>query len=470
MEKPDVLIVGAGPAGGRAALALAEAGIGSVLLDDNAQAGGQVWRTGSADEGNPYPFRDDRGDALRRALAAHGDRIDYRPEHELVGFFPGKRLWVSVGGGERIDEFQPRYLIVATGALEVFAPVPGWTLPGVLGLGGLQALLKTARLVPEGPVVLGGAGPLLHLVAAQLSALGADVVAVADAAGRPSLGQVVRMATRFDQFSKGFAFDRAFRRLDVPLMRRHAVVEVIGEDSVEAVRIAPVDRSWRPMMGAARTIQASFVGLGLGVRPNVEITRLADCAHSYDPWRGGWSVRRDLDLETSVEGLFVAGAGGGIGGVEAAIHEGVVAAGAVAKHLGATDALRTKVAQARRSIRSLDRFRDGLADWSRIRPGIFEIATGETMICRCEDVRRSQLDGALAGGYDLLGPLKMNTRAGMGLCQGRTCTPAVQHMVARSQGLDLAAVELPTNRTPLRPVPAAAIAAMTPPQPAEAAR
>jgi NAD(P)H-nitrite reductase large subunit len=79
------------------------------------------------------------------------------------------------------------------------------------------------------------------------------------------------------------------------------------------------------------------------------------------------------------------------------------------------------------------------------------------MICRCEDVTRAKLDAALSAGYTKLAPLKMNTRAGMGLCQGRTCTPSIQHLAALHSGQTLAQIGLPTTRVPVRPVPLGAI-------------
>ena len=452
-----VVIVGAGPAGATAAVTLAEAGVSSILLDDNASAGGQVWRTGAGDQGPPLAYTDQRGDELRRALARLGDAIDHRAGHEVVGLFPGLHLWV-LDGGERVYSLRPEAVILATGALEVFAPVPGWTLPGVYGLGALQALMKTARAVPQGPVVLGGAGPLLRLVAAQMAALGADIAAVVDAAPWPSLGQIMRMASQPPLLAKGAAFEWDLIRHGIPVYRRSAIVEVAGEDEPQSVLVAPVDEAWRPKPGPRRRLTARVVGLGYGVRSNVELTRLAGCEHAFSPKRGGWHAKRGEGMETTVENLFLAGDGGGIDGVEAALAEGVVAAAAVAVRLGSPGGLRVKADEARRRLADLAGFRDAVAEWSGVRPGIFAAATEDTIVCRCEDVTRGEIDGALAAGYGEIGPLKMNTRVGTGLCQGRTCTPAVQGIMANDRGVSPADVALPTSRAPLRPVPLEALA------------
>jgi NADPH-dependent 2,4-dienoyl-CoA reductase/sulfur reductase-like enzyme len=453
----SIVIIGAGPAGATAALVLAEAGISCVLLDDNARAGGQVWRAGAADLGQPLAYADSRGEDLRRDLVRRGDIIDYRTGHEVVGLFPDLRLWV-LAGGETVTSLRPKAVILAPGALEVFAPVPGWTRPGVYGLGGLQALMKTSRAVPEGPVVLGGAGPLLHLVGVQMAALGAEITAVVDAAPWPSPGQIVRMASQPGLLAKGLAFEWGLVRRGIPVHRGCAIVEVAGAREVDSVLVAPVDEDWRPVDGRRRRLAARVVGLGCGVRSNVELTRLAGCEHTFSPIRGGWHAKRGQDMETTVQNLFLAGDGGGIGGVEAALAEGVIAAAAVAECMGRGERLKTKAVKARRRLANLARFQSALAEWSGARPGIFVAAAEDTIVCRCEDVTRGEIAAAVAAGYTEIGPVKMSTRAGMGLCQGRTCTPAVQAIMANETGIPLAEVALPTSRAPLRSVPLQALA------------
>lgn len=451
IETADVVIVGAGPAGAGAALALADAGIGAVLIDDNQAAGGQVWRTGPGDALAGFAFRDRRGDALRAALAHAGDTIDYRGATEVVGAFDGLHLWLHKDGAG-VTDIKAQCLIVAGGAVEAFVPVPGWTLPGVFGLGGLQSLLKAARAVPQGPVVLGGAGPLLHLAAAQLVAIGVDVVAVVDAAHRPTLGQVFAMASNPCQLAKGMAFDWSLVRRGVPILRGHAISAILGDGAVAEVDVVPLDAEWRPLAEGKLTLRADAVGLGFGVRPNVELTRLLGCEHDYTANRGGWHPRRTDDLETTVPSVFVAGDGAGIEGVDSAIAQGLIAAHAVAARLGKGHALATRAHHAKRRRLGLRRFRDAVDDWSRVRPGIFNLTRPDTIVCRCEDASRAQIADAVHAGYTLVGPMKMNTRVGMGLCQGRTCTFPMQHLMAAEAGVDVSQIGLPSNRTPLRPI------------------
>ncbi|WP_374449769.1 NAD(P)/FAD-dependent oxidoreductase [Stella sp.] len=459
----ETVVVGAGPAGAAAALALAEAGLAVTLVDDNARAGGQVFRTGAAGgrrgPGRRGPGRDPRGAELRARLAATPG-IDHRPDHEVVAIHPDRSLWVRADDG-RLQRLAPRLLLVATGAVEIAVPVPGWQRPGVFGLGGLQLLLKGAGTVPTGPVVLAGAGPLLYLLAAQLRAHRVPVAAVVDAAARPGFSVLLGLATQPSLLAAGIGHRWRLLWGGIPVLRRHAVTAVDGDrGGVTGVEVAPVDDDWRPLPGGRRRIAARTLGLGFGVRPNIELTRLAGAEHGWDVGLGGWFPKRSDELETTVPGLFAAGDGAGVLGVDNALDEGLIAAAAIARRLGRGGVLdwRAEAAIDRRRRRRV--FREALADWSALRPGVFAAAGADTVVCRCEDVTAGEIADAVRLGYRAPGPLKMATRAGMGLCQGRVCATAVQHLLAAAAGTDPGAVPPPSVRVPLRPVPLDAFAGM----------
>lgn len=461
-SKPRVVIVGAGPAGANAALALAAAGMRSIVIDDNPRAGGQIFRVGSDETAGPVK-PDPRGVRLRARLAERADMIEHRAGHQVIGATAERRLTIAPpdGPAESIDA---EALVVATGAVEVFVPVPGWTLPGVFGLGGLQILLKQSSLVPDRPVVLGGAGPLLYLVAAQMVKAGAKLAAVVDAADWPSPRQLVGLAAMSKLLRQGIGHVLALKRAGVTVYRRAAIIGIDGADGVSAVRVARLRPDWTAEPEPLATIGCGIVGLGYGVRPNTELTGLIGCAHAYDPATGAWFVRRDEDLATTIPGVYAIGDGAAIGGVENALAEGIVVAASILRRfaLPMPAGLVERATGARRRKSRRVRFRAALNAWSGLRDGLFSLATPDTIVCRCEGVTCAAIAAAAAAGFHELRAAKLHSRAGMGLCQGRVCSDAAARIVAAAAGVAVEAAGMARPRLPLRPVPFSTVAAPKP--------
>jgi NADPH-dependent 2,4-dienoyl-CoA reductase/sulfur reductase-like enzyme len=433
-DATDVAVVGAGPAGGACALALAAEGLRVALIDGNAAAGGQIWRKRlDAEIGG--------GAWLRGRLDAAKNILDHRKGVEALGHLPGHALWLADRDG-RGAILKADTLVIATGALEVPYVVPGWTLPGVLHLGALQVLAKADGVVPAGPVLLAGAGPLLYVVAGDLRARGVKIGAVIDAAPRPGWGVVSALTNAPGLLRQAIGLEWRLRRAGVPILRRHAVERIAADGDLHA--------SIRSLAtGRTHTRRARVVGMSLGLRPNVELAGQAGCELAHDPDLGGWYARVDGAGETSVPGVYAIGETRGIGGVEAALCDGVIAAAAIVERAGKTPSAELARAVAAATLRRVRfaRAARALANWAR--PPALAVP-GDTILCRCEAVARGALARAEALG--LAGPreAKLASRAGMGLCQGRTCHPAL----ARAIGSDAP----PSFRFPLRPVRADAFA------------
>ena len=92
--------------------------------------------------------------------------------------------------------YRPKRLVLATGAYEQSPTIPGWTLPGVMTVGGLQTLARSYRVAPGERIVIAGNGPLCLQTAAELLDGGANVVAVLEAAPRPGLAQMASAGKR----------------------------------------------------------------------------------------------------------------------------------------------------------------------------------------------------------------------------------------------------------------------------------
>lgn len=448
----DVAVIGGGPAGIMAAVAAHRHGASVVLLDENPAAGGQVYRA------TPAAFARDKattaeqiaGDRLRALLARSG----------AVTMF-GYKVW-SVSSGFRVDAIgadgpvalsAPK-LIVATGASERVVPFPGWTTPGVIGLAAATLLLKSQRMLPGRSTIVAGCGPLLVAVAAGIQKGGGRVVAVIDVAGRKDwLARLPGMLARPDLVARGARWLAALRAAGVPLLSRHALSAVRERGDALEATVARVDADGSPIAGTESTLLADCVAVGNGLTPGSDVSRVLRVQHRYDAARGGWIAATDPWGRTSVAGLYVVGDGSGIAGAAAAEHHGELAALAALNDSGRLPVatFEQTSAPARRRMDRARRFGGTMAGLMALRPAQVAAIPAETIVCRCEDVTRGEIDAAVDGGAREVNQVKAWTRCGMGPCQGRSCGDVVAELVARRVGGREAAGYF-TGRVPLRPV------------------
>lgn len=444
-ELADLVVVGAGPAGAWAAIEASRAGLDVMLLDEAAAAGGQVYRAPArAAPGRPDPDRR-AGDALRAALAASSVR--HRPGRRVWSVTPGFQV-DSVGpdGPERVRA--PR-LVASTGAYERVVPFPGWTLPGVVGLAAATALLKSQAMSPGRRVLVAGCGPLLAAVGAKLAASGVEVAAVVDLSSPGEwIAAFPALATRPGLLAQGLGWVAALARRRVPVLFRHAVLRAEGTDAVARVQVGPVDAAGRPSGGRERWFDADALAVGHGLSPSSEIPRLLHAEHRFDALRGGWVPVTDPSGRTSVSGLFAAGDGAGVAGAAPAALAGRLAGLAAAADAGRGAPGTNLLPERDRALR----FADAVAALIRPRPGLLDAVPDDTVVCRCEDVTRGEIEAAIAAGAREVNQLKHFTRCGMGPCQGRVCGETVAGLVARHAGSREVAGRW-SMRPPLRPVP-----------------
>ena len=359
-------------------------------------------------------------------------------------------------------------LVLAPGAVERVAPFPGWTLPGVIGLGAATVLLKSQRLLPGRRVVVAGAGPLVPAVAAAIVKAGGAVAAVVDLAG-PSewLRALPRLAAMPRLLGRGAGWIVRIAGARVPILFRHSVRSAAGRCAVEEVTVAPVgpDGSWRggePGTGrgraAERRIEADALAVGHGLAPATEIARLLRLRHRFSRAEGGWLPETDLWGQTSLAGCHAAGDAAGVHGAAAAAHSGRAAgisAALYARRIRPDVAL-TRVRRARRAHARAARFGAAMGRLAALPPALVVSMPANTIVCRCEDVTRREIEEAITQGAREVNQLKHFSRCGMGPCQGRICGEAVAELlaarIARDPDEGRRAAGQWTGRAPLRPV------------------
>jgi NADPH-dependent 2,4-dienoyl-CoA reductase/sulfur reductase-like enzyme len=454
----DILVIGAGPAGLAAARTAAGYGAFVTLIDDNRQAGGQYFRHPASDR--LCAVRDDlfdEADSGAELLAVTSDpNVAHRSGATFYGFFDdGIAAFVH---GDRLYRIAPAATIVATGATERPMPFPGWTLPGVMGAGAVQNLLKGQRTLPGRRILVTGNGPLTLLAAANLVRCGAEVVEVLEAAAnRPPLALAPRLLLEPEMLLRGIGYRAVLLRHRVPFRRRHVIVEARGVSRVDSAVVAPITHGGTPDMARARTLAVDTVIAGFGLVPASEITRSIGCEHRYDADKGGWIPVRSADLETDRPGVFAAGECAGSAGVEKALLEGELAGLAAAMRVGASTGPRAEIHRDRlhRRLKRLMAFRTAIE--AIYRSPLKPLARDDTIICRCEEVTLAEARRWTGEGVTEANSLKTITRISMGRCQGRNCLSTLARLIASETGVDAADVALPRPRPPLRPVSVAAL-------------
>jgi NADPH-dependent 2,4-dienoyl-CoA reductase/sulfur reductase-like enzyme len=446
------VIVGAGPAGIRAAQTLAAHGLRPVLIDEAARAGGQIYRRPPAHFSRPpktlYGTEAARASAVHAAIDGLQDRIDYRPD-SLVWSVQDGKLDVLHGPTQTTRTVPYGQLIVATGATDRVLPVPGWTLPGVYSLGGAQVALKFQGCAIGSRVVFAGTGPLLYLVAYQYAKAGVEVAAVLDTARlRDQVAGVPAMLTQPAAFLKGVYYVAWLRAHGVALHRGVRLLRLHGEPGDERVRSVV----WREG-GRERTLDCDAIGFGYALRSETQLADLLDCRFAFAPLHRAHLPERDAAGRSSLPGVYLAGDGAAIMGADAAEWAGELAAlTLLADHGVAVDTQHAALRQ--RQLAGLARFREGLerafpfpADWAAQAPDAL-------VVCRCENVTAGELRRSVAqSGADEMNRLKALTRVGMGRCQGRMCGVAAAEILAHACGKAVQQVGRFRGQAPIKPIP-----------------
>lgn len=465
MYRARAVIVGAGPAGLGAAVELVRRGIEPLILDENLAPGGQIYKQPASHvdpSGLRLPLESYRlGQMLLEEVRAAQGAIRYLAGACVIGVFDNLEMSYTAGGP--VESVQPDTILLAPGAYDRVVPFPGWTLPGVITVGGLQSLLKHHGILPGAQIVLAGSGLLTLLVAAQMVAAGHPPAALIEATGRSDLlSALPGLLLQPSMLREGLYLFRRLRQAGVRVLQRAAVLRAHGAQRLDRIEVAPVDEHWRPDASRTETVATDCLAIGFGLVPEVSLVRLAGAEFDYRPELGGWVPRYNAEMETDRAGVFVAGDGCGIRGAEIAQLQGRLAGMAMAERLGAPQRSDDRAAR-RRLQESLEHrmyARRGLEQVFQVRPGIYDVIDDDTLLCRCEEITCREAREWLDRGVNSPTQLKMASRIGMGRCQGRFCGPNLRDVLAYELGDQADLDDSLTARPPVKPITLGVLAEM----------
>lgn len=460
MADETIVVVGAGPAGMRAALTLVEHGLRPIVIDEAMRSGGQIYRRPPAeiDQLRPieklYGFETRKARRLHAAFDAQLDRIDYRP---------GATIWsvddvrVSFTRNGEPDHIAWDRLILATGAMDRIIPLPGWELPGCFSLGAAQIALKAQAVGIGGRVAFFGTGPLLYLVAYQYAKAGIDVAAALDTSSVPSPRTVLELMRGGATFAKGLYYTAWLMAHGIAIERGIRPIEVVSDEegAVSGIRYAGA-------RGNEKRIDVPALAFGYGLKSETQIADLLGLDFAYDDMQRQWLPIRDPFGRSSNSKVYLAGDGAYVRGADMAELAGEQAALALLGDAGHS-ASRERISRLDRKIRHADPFRHGLEAAFPFPVELARSMSDETMLCRCEGLRAGEVRTAVAetGEWDI-NRVKAFTRLGMGRCQGRVCMPAAIEMIAGQVDQSPEMLGRLRGQAPIKPVPLSMIAVAAP--------
>ncbi|MCG8273946.1 FAD-dependent oxidoreductase [Aquamicrobium sp. NLF2-7] len=446
----DVVIIGAGPAGMAAAVQASSLGLKSVVLDEQPAPGGQRFRAIEqryrrlSAAGIDLPATEQSGLDLIRQFSAGDSR--FVDQASVWDISPGGRQISYLRHGQSFT-IPATSVVAAPGAYERPVPLEGWHLPGVMSAGAAQTMLKVSGHPVKGRIVLLGCGPLLLLTARQLTDAGANVVGLLQTTGPddffraiPNLPGALRSMTLLKQ-----GFQLLTQTPPVPKVFSLRGATIFGDGRVEGVRYQA--------RGGSGFIECDAVLLHFGVIPNTQLTRLAGVAHGWSESQECWQPVIDEWQETSAENLMVAGDSGGILGDEAAMMSGRLSVLRIAHRLGriSDQSLGKLAAPLQRRLKRLAAART-LIDTIFRTPETLLIPSGDTIVCRCEEVTAAEIAAANASGALGLRQLKVQTRVGMGPCRAQMCSMAAMAIITPGIRCGQPPPPPATVRTPVRPL------------------
>ena len=454
IQEYDIIVIGAGPSGVAASVTSALNGAKVLIIDSNFDTGGQVYKP------PPNTFQEIEKNISteikiqkyhKKLLEEHGVHIAL--EHTVWQVSEGFHIYAFDNQNKKVS-WKCKTLIVATGTYERIIPFPGWTSTGVIGLAASTTLIKSHRVLPGYNTIVAGCGPLLAVVASGIIKAGGNVKAVIDLNGPFSwFSSISSMLTNPSSLIQGIGWlkDIIFSR--TPIYFKSTVKEVINHKKGLEISIAKINSKGFINTKNIIKINADSLCIGHGLIPSLDILKTLGVKKFFDFQSENWLAKTDKYFQTSVNNLYIVGDGAGISGAVPSYEKGLLAGHSASLNLNFIShkyfqRITKKIFV---KLKKFGKFGKSMAKLMTPPSGLIQNITDDTIICRCEDIKRGEIEKAIKSGAIEINQLKAWTRCGMGPCQGRTCEDAIARIIAEHVG-DRETVGMFTRRTPIKPI------------------
>jgi len=294
VRKPDLVVIGAGPAGLGAALAASEAGLRDVMLIERDVELGGILPQCIHDGFGSMVFKETlTGPQYAQRFIDRVEKADIEVKlNTMVLELRKDRSLTAVNAREGMIELHPKAVVLAMGCRERTRHqilIPGYRPAGVICAGAAQRDINIEGYMPGKRVVILGSGDIGLIMARRFTLEGAEVEGVYEIMDHP--GGLTRNVVQ------------CLHDYGIPLHLSHTVTFIHGRKRVEAVTVSRVDENLKPVPGTERLVPCDTLVLSVGLIPENELSKKAGVL--LDPATGGPVV--DERMETSVEGIFACG-------------------------------------------------------------------------------------------------------------------------------------------------------------------
>ncbi len=261
----DVLIIGGGPAGLSAALELGGRGIPTLIVDDKSELGGKlVLQThkffGSVEDS----YAGTRGNDIGKMLAekaANDPNITCWANSTALFVFKDRKVGILKDGVYKL--VTPKVVLNTAGAREKFLKFQGNTLASIYGAGAFQTLVNRDLVRPTKRLFIIGGGNV-GLIAGY-HALQADIEVVGLVEAMPMCGGYKVHADKL-------------KRLGVPIYTSYSILSANGDETVDSITIAQIDKNFQPIAGTEKTFSCDTILIAVGLSSVDEFTTEAEKA------------------------------------------------------------------------------------------------------------------------------------------------------------------------------------------------